>query len=31
MAFMEERMRLCPISKNLPGSVSKTINVTSVA
>ena len=31
MAFMEERMKLCPISKNLPESVSKTINVTSVA
>jgi len=24
-------MKLCPISKNLPESVSKTINVTSVA
>jgi hypothetical protein len=31
MAFMEERMKLCPISKNLPESVSKTINVASVA
>lgn len=31
MAFMEERMRLCPISKNLPESVSKTINVTTMA
>jgi hypothetical protein len=31
MAFMEERMRLCPISKNLPESVSKRINVKTMA
>jgi hypothetical protein len=31
MAFMEERMKLCPISKNLPESVGKTINVKTMA
>ena len=31
IAYMQERMKLCPISKNLPESVSKTINVSSVA
>jgi hypothetical protein len=31
MAYMQERMKLCPISKNLPESVRKTITVTPLA
>ena len=31
IAYMQERMKLCPISKNLPDSVGKTINVTTMA
>jgi uncharacterized OsmC-like protein len=31
MAYMQERMKLCPISKNLPESVGKTITVTPLA
>ena len=31
IAYMQERMKLCPISKNLPESVGKTINVTTMA
>ena len=31
IAYMQERMKLCPISKNLPESVGKTITVTPLA
>lgn len=31
IAYMQERMKLCPISKNLPDSVGKTINLTTMA
>ena len=31
ITYMQERMKLCPISKNLPDSVGKTINVTTMA
>ncbi len=31
IAYMQERMKLCPISKNLPDSVGKTINFTTMA
>jgi len=31
IAYLQERMKLCPISKNLPESVAQTINVTTMA
>ena len=31
MAYMQERMKLCPISQNLPESVRKTFTVTPLA
>ena len=30
VAYMEERMKLCPISRNLPETVDKTINLTTL-